>query len=259
MLDSMAVASFLAWLTTATIIYGALLAMHAFRHRITLALLMPVGLRATNGRLRVLVVDDQATNRALLIRLLPGDCFDLREGANGAEALELNDAWKPDVILMDMSMPVMDGYEAIRRIKGEAGAHVPVIIAVSASAFEEQREEIMAAGADDFLRKPFRDHELYSLLAGHLPLEPVYAHEALDANRSSCEDGAEDVAGVRMSAASLPETLKAALVHAAETGDLFRVYELLNGLEVDSELAESLRALADAFDYEGLIAALRQE
>ncbi len=75
--------------------------------------------------------------------------------------------WKPHLIWMDMRMPVMDGYEATRRIKAAPSGQATVIIALTASAFEEDREQIMLEGCDDFVRKPFRKDEIYDMLAKH--------------------------------------------------------------------------------------------
>jgi CheY-like chemotaxis protein len=119
-----------------------------------------------------LVVDDTPTNRHLVVKLLELIGYNVREAANGAEAIALCHSWQPHIVLMDMRMPVMDGYEATRRIKAIAPQNSAIartiVIAVTASAFEEERTAILAAGCDDFIRKPFQKDILYSKIAKHL-------------------------------------------------------------------------------------------
>ncbi len=93
----------------------------------------------------------------LLHKILEPFGFDIREAANGKEALEIFEQWHPDLIWMDIRMPVMDGLEATHRIKStDAGLHTK-IIAITAQALEEDRMQIMRAGCDDFIRKPYRN------------------------------------------------------------------------------------------------------
>ena len=99
---------------------------------------------------RVLIADDIEDNRQLLAQLLGPVGFEIRLATNGAEAVQEFEAWRPHLILMDFRMPVMDGHEAIRRIRAMAGGEDPKIIAVTASAMDENRQELMEIGADDF-------------------------------------------------------------------------------------------------------------
>jgi PAS domain S-box-containing protein len=126
----------------------------------------------TSSDYRLLVVDDTPTNRHLVVKLLELIGYNVREAANGAEAIALCHSWQPHIVLMDMRMPVMDGYEATRRIKAIAPQNSAIartiVIAVTASAFEEERTAILAAGCDDFIRKPFQKDILYSKIAKHL-------------------------------------------------------------------------------------------
>ena len=123
---------------------------------------------------KVLVVDDDPANRQLLSDMLtPLGCI-LREAGDGQAALTQAAAWRPDVILMDMRMPVMDGFAAIRRIRATEALRNVVILAISASVFEHNRRRCLEAGADDFLRKPCRLEELTDLLRQHLGFEWIY-------------------------------------------------------------------------------------
>ncbi|MDX9971589.1 MAG: ATP-binding protein, partial [FCB group bacterium] len=137
-----------------------------------------IGLEEGQPRYRLLIAEDQPDNRLLLYKLLEPLGFDLREATNGQEALEIFEQWHPDLIWMDVRMPVMDGSEATRRIKlTEAGARTK-IIALTAHALEEERREILASGCDDFVRKPYRDSEIFDALANHLGIRFQYAVES---------------------------------------------------------------------------------
>src|SRR5205085_2340596 len=100
------------------------------------------GLRPVRQTPRVLIVDDEPNNRGWLMRLLGIIGFSLREAENGAEAVRVWQEWKPDLILMDVRMPVMDGLEAICEIRRQGGTKT-IIIAVTASAMNEDRRLIM--------------------------------------------------------------------------------------------------------------------
>ena len=117
---------------------------------------------------RVLIADDIEDNRQLLAQLLAPVGFEIRLATNGAEAVQEFEEWRPHLILMDFRMPVMDGHEAIRRIRAMAGGKDPKIIAVTASAMDENRQELMEIGADDFISKPFREVELFQKIHAHL-------------------------------------------------------------------------------------------
>jgi CheY-like chemotaxis protein len=102
------------------------------------------------------------------------------EASNGVEAMDVFDNWSPHAVLMDMRMPIMDGYEATRRIKAMAvGSAIPVI-AVTASAFEDDFEQIMATGMYAYLRKPFRTEDLFEMLGKCLGLHYVFADDTAD-------------------------------------------------------------------------------
>ncbi|MCK4724538.1 MAG: response regulator, partial [Anaerolineales bacterium] len=117
---------------------------------------------------RILVVDDKYVNRSLIVKLLSPLGFEVREAANGQEAIDVWESWDPHLIWMDMRMPVMDGYQATRQIKSTTKGQATVIIALTASALEEDRNIILSEGCDDYLRKPFRENVLFAALEKHL-------------------------------------------------------------------------------------------
>jgi len=125
-------------------------------------------------RRRVLVVDDVVGNRAMLHDLLAPLGFDIDEASNGQQALERLHEHCPDLVLMDMVMPVMDGLEAIRRIRRMPHCVEMAIIAVSANASNADRTQCLAAGASAFLPKPIDRENLFDLIATRLGLEWQY-------------------------------------------------------------------------------------
>ena len=110
-----------------------------------------MGLRPGQAPCRVLIADDIEDNRQLLAQLLTPVGFEVRLAANGAEVVREFERWRPHLILMDFRMPVMDGHEAIRRIRAMPGGEGTRIIAVTASAMDDNRQELMEVGADDFI------------------------------------------------------------------------------------------------------------
>jgi CheY-like chemotaxis protein len=136
-----------------------------------------IALEAGQQIYRILIVEDVAENCQLLVKLLVPLGFEVREATNGKEGITLQSTWKPHLILMDMLMPVMDGYEATRQIKQTPEGQETIIIALTASAFEEQRQVILSTGCDDFICKPFREDLLFDKIAHHLKLRYIYEEE----------------------------------------------------------------------------------
>ncbi|MCI0526917.1 MAG: response regulator [Nitrospira sp.] len=112
---------------------------------------------------KILIVEDVELNRDLLVQLLEDD-YKILVAVDGMAAVELTEREHPDLILMDLSLPVMDGWEAARRIKAnEALKHIP-IIALSAHAMVGDEEKARECGCDDYLSKPLNDEILFEKL-----------------------------------------------------------------------------------------------
>ncbi|MEH1964040.1 MAG: response regulator [Nostoc sp.] len=138
-----------------------------------------IGLEPGQPTYRILVVEDLRENRLLLVRLLELVGFEVCAAENGNEAIALWSEWYPHLILMDIQMPVIDGYETTRQIRGrEAGKDV-VIIAVTAYAFEEDYTTSIQAGCDDHITKPFIEAILFDRIAHYLGVSYRYREEAL--------------------------------------------------------------------------------
>ncbi len=135
-----------------------------------------IGIAPNQPTYRILIAEDQRTNRLLLSRLLSSVGFEIKEATNGKEAIALWESWVPHLIWMDMRMPVMNGYEATQYIRASLKGEATVIIALTASAFEEQRQSILSAGCDDFMGKPFNREELLGKISQYLGVQYLYAN-----------------------------------------------------------------------------------
>jgi PAS domain S-box-containing protein len=164
---------------------------------------------------RVLIVDDRDTNRDLLCRILHELGFETREAVNGLEALQVFEDWSPQIVLIDLVMPVMDGREAIRRLRARPGGGDGVaIIALTASTLDDERMKVLADGADAFLRKPFREDELLEEIRKHAGVKFEYDNE--DKVMSDLERGAEEAsAAIQELPAELLEKLQSVLLRGA--------------------------------------------
>ena len=197
---------------------------------------------------RVLIADDIEDNRQLLAQLLAPVGFEIRLATNGVEAVEEFEEWRPHLILMDFRMPVMDGHEAIRRIRASAGGNDPKIIAVTASAMDDNRQELMEIGADDFIGKPFRDIELFQKIHTHLGMGYVYAP---DPTAAAQEKGAELTPAAL---AGWPRDIIDPMREAVVTADLDQLLARIQDVEIsDPRIAQGLRRLAESFQYQRLL------
>ncbi|MEG4987475.1 PAS domain S-box protein [Microcoleus sp. BR0-C5] len=133
-----------------------------------------VALEPNQPSYRLLIVDDKPLNRQLLVKLLSPLGFELREANNGKEAVDIFMEWEPHLIWMDMRMPVMDGYDATKQIKTTTGGQATAIVALTASVLEEERAVILSAGCDDFMRKPFREEDIFVAMGKHLGVRYIY-------------------------------------------------------------------------------------
>ncbi|MBK7003168.1 MAG: response regulator [Rhodoferax sp.] len=170
---------------------------------------------------RILVAEDNADSRELILQILESVGFAVRSVENGQRAIANFTAWQPHFIWMDMRMPEMDGYEATRLIRALPGGQAVKIVALTASAFEEDREAILAAGCDEMLHKPVAPQRLFAVMGDLLTLRYRYADE--------------------VGAASIAEDLDLSGLPLALRGQLKAAAELLD-LEVARELIETIRA-----------------
>jgi len=117
---------------------------------------------------RILVIEDQEDNRQILRDLLTNADLDVIEAENGEAGLVAAADHRPDLILMDMQMPILDGYEATRRLKADAALHAIPVIAVTSYASSSDVDKARAAGCDAFVSKPYSPRQLLAKIREYL-------------------------------------------------------------------------------------------
>lgn len=198
---------------------------------------------------RILVVDDKRDNRELVRQLLKNTGFDVQTAENGQQAIELFQSCSPDLIWMDMRMPVMDGYEATRAIRGLAGGEAVKIVALTASAFNEDRQAILASGCDDMVKKPLVEEQLFEVMGRLLGLQYDYAVDvpSLPPDKSA-----------HLDIGSLSEELRQKIQQAAIMLDVEATVSLIHSIEsTNAALATYLTNLLDEFQFEQIVSFCR--
>jgi PAS domain S-box-containing protein len=213
-----------------------------------------IALAPNQTRYRILVVEDKWENRQLLVKLLESLGFEVREAENGKEGVALWETWEPHLIWMDMRMPVMDGYEATKLIKSHLKGQATVIIALTASAFEETRSVILSAGCDDFVGKPFQEEAILEKMAHYLGVRYIYAEEEAPQNARPRE--ALDIKDCAIEAAlsQMPQAWVQALHQAALRTDEKQIFNLIEQIPLEfTSLAHTLTDLVDNFRIDKII------
>jgi len=209
------------------------------------------GLQPGQPPVVVLLADDNATNRNWLKHLLMVIGCQVFEAENGHEAIRVWEQRRPRLILMDLQMPQLDGFEATRRIKASVGGEQTVILALTAIVQEESQRAILAVGAADLLVKPMEESQLFDKMEAYLGVKFIY--ESTSPPASAEEEGATpDRQAERL--AKMPAALRAALHDAIANGDLAGFEKKLGEVMVlDPVLARFLRPLAESYDYDQLL------
>jgi CheY-like chemotaxis protein len=207
---------------------------------------------AGEGPYRILIVDDSRDNRIMLCQLLAAVGFEVQEAADGQEALERFNHWEPHLVWMDMRMPGMDGYKATRQIKATAQGQATPVIALTASAFEEERAVVLAAGCDDFVRKPVKEGEIFAKMGEHLGVRYVYEELAPPGETVVPDLTPADLA-------DLPEAWVADLRRAAMAGRTSQLVDLIAQIQMDhASLARALQAMVDNYQFRQIVALTQQ-
>jgi signal transduction histidine kinase/FixJ family two-component response regulator len=212
-----------------------------------------VGLEPGQPTYRLLVVDDNRDNRQILVRLLAPLGFEIREAENGRAAIEEWQAWRPHLIWMDLHMPVLNGYEATRRIKNTPDGQQTVIIATTATAFTTNIDDIAGSGCDNFIRKPVQANEIFEVLQQHLGVRYL-VETAVDGQTSSQATSAAEIHTLAAKLATLPPNLLEDLRQAAIQTNMTAVALCLDNIrQHDPWLAQKLKNLADDFEYDKIL------
>ena len=209
---------------------------------------------------RILVVDDSPENCQLMEKLLDPLGFGVRTAINGREGIDLWRTWQPHLIWMDMRMPVMDGYEATKQIKSTSQGTDTVIVALSASAFEQERAHVLAAGCDDFVRKPFQEGVLFDKMTEHLGVRYVYVEETQGSGGAAKPEGHRlELTEFTPDLAAMPAEWVKQLHWAAVEGDDQLILQLLERIPAEhTSLIIPLTNLATNFRFDKIINFVQQ-
>jgi signal transduction histidine kinase/DNA-binding NarL/FixJ family response regulator len=195
--------------------------------------------------INVLIVDDREENRNVARMMLEPVGFIIKEATDGIEALKVFEDWRPDVVLMDIIMPGMDGLEATRRIRNLQNGEKTSILAVSASALDEERERVLKQGADAFIKKPIKDSELFETIRQYTDIEYEYEQPVQTGKPEP------DCTQIREVIVHLPDELKTKINQAAILGKLNLLNEVAAELSlIDKNAAKYLQGLIDNFEFD---------
>jgi PAS domain S-box-containing protein len=206
-----------------------------------------VGIQTFGEANKVLVVDDIFENRSLLSETLKIAGFEVFEAENGREAIEKFKQVRPDIILMDIMMPVMNGLEATEIIRyNENGKDIP-IIAVTSSAFEDEKSKIMNSGVSGYLARPFKENQLFEAIAKCIDIEYIYKSEEVGERENKYKFDTESMK-------RLPQELVEKMKEATINGDSDKLFEFIDDVfQLSPAIAEELKQLANNYKYEELL------
>jgi CheY-like chemotaxis protein len=208
------------------------------------------GLAPGPSRFRILIAEDQHDNQLLLSRLMTDIGLEVKVAEDGEQCVKLFQDWHPDLIWMDRRMPVMDGEEATRRIRLLPDGRTVKIVAVTASASREQRQEMLAAGMDDCVSKPYRFEEIYDSLARQLGTTYRYTETTEEASPVVLNSSMLTV---------LPVALRVNLRDALIKLDSKQIKAAVRQVsECDADLGCTLSRLTENFDYPAILNVLDQ-
>lgn len=218
-----------------------------------------IGLAPQQPECRILIAEDNPDNRLLLAKLLSSVGFKLQEATNGEEAIVLWQTWKPHLIFMDMQMPKLNGKEATQRIRAlEEQTIYPTglrtkVLALTASAFTEQREEMLAAGCDDFIIKPFKAQEIFEKIAQYLQVEYLYEEPSNKVSDQQFQADLNSKLDVRL-LQTMPFPWIEQLQLAANRGSDLEILHLIEEIPTElTSLTKILRRLTENFEFDKIL------
>jgi len=207
-----------------------------------------IGLAANQPQYRILLVDDQAINRDLLVEILEPIGFAIKTASNGKQSIAIWQQWQPDLIFMDIRMPVVDGIQTVAQIKSDPSIETKVI-ALTASALEEERAAILAMGCNDFMRKPFQVNELFSLMTKHLGVCYTYAETITAPELPTIQLQLDS-----SSFATLSHELILELQQSIMAIDLDKISNVLRRISQENQLlGETINRHIQNFEYERIL------
>jgi signal transduction histidine kinase/CheY-like chemotaxis protein len=210
-----------------------------------------IGLESNQPSYRILVADDRPENRQLLVKLLEPIGFQVKEAANGQEAIEVWSNWEPHLIWMDMQMPVMTGDRATKYMKSQPKGKSTIIIALTASSLEQERAIFLAAGCEDFVCKPFLEGVIFEKMAQYLGVR--YLDRPID-SVTNCERSPSIEELTKKALSVMSEQWLTQLSEAATQLDSDAIVELIAKIPEEHKLlAQAIQQKVDNFDFDRIV------
>ncbi|MFB2891761.1 AAA family ATPase [Aerosakkonemataceae cyanobacterium BLCC-F50] len=209
-----------------------------------------IALAPNQPKYRLLIVDDRWDSRQLLIKLLFPFGFEIHEASNGNEAIQKWEQTSPHLIFMDMRMPIMDGYEATKQIKSTTKGQATAIIALTASSFDEEQAVVLSAGCDGFIRKPFRDDNIFAALTKHIGAVFVYEEYQVEVSQNETETDIINAANLT----TLPHDLLLDLQQSIINLDSDLMQSIVGKISrINEPLARVIASYIKKFQYDELL------
>ncbi|MBC8061273.1 MAG: PAS domain S-box protein [Clostridiaceae bacterium] len=206
-----------------------------------------VGIENIGEENRVLIVDDIMENRSLLSETLKTAGFEVFEAENGKEAIEQFQKIRPNIIFMDILMPVMNGVEATKIIKGSEKGKATPIIAVTSSVFENEKNKIINSGVSGYLARPFKEKQLFEVIAACIDIKYIYENEKLVITVNKHKFDTELMK-------KLSSELVGKMKEATINGDSDKLFELIDEVfQLTPEIGAELKELANNYKYDELL------
>lgn len=212
-----------------------------------------ISLLAGQPKYKILVVDDEVENRKLLVKMLTPLGFEVNEAKDGKEAIEIWSNSRPNLIWMDIHMPIMDGYLAVKHIRKKEELEKlqkTVIIALTASVFEHEQKAIIEAGCDDFIAKPFYESSIFDRLTQHLGANFQYEEDLY--KLSELENPKPTLTFTRFRL--LPAELLQKLTEALNVGDNQAAELVIKEIAtLDKDFADEIAKMVKNFQFDELL------
>lgn len=205
-----------------------------------------LGLKSGSFSPKILIAEDQLDNQTLLATLLQEAGFTVKLARDGEEAVALHKSWSPDFIWMDRRMPKKDGLQATKEIRAASENSQVKIVALTASVFNDEIEEMLASGMDDFARKPFMPQDLFYMMKKHLDLDYDYEQG---------QDEAENISFDDLDLSFLDDLTNEStqdIVEAIEQGQQQELYYLFEQTIANSEVRTRLNSLVENYQFDEL-------
>lgn len=219
--------------------------------------------RVVFGPATILVVDDIGVNRELIKEFFCDTHIRMLEAENGKEGFSVVCEQKPDLVLMDIRMPVMDGFEATRMIKADNHTKDIPVIALTASGMKDQQKNFWDTGFDGILIKPVSRPELFAELIRHLPYERLPSNKSIEASERLSPDALNQLSAGQLSGiidhleGELHGKWQSATSHydfefVRQFGETMKSFGRQTGIDMITQFGESLTSSADSFDLENM-------